>query len=75
MKQEEIEAIRTAQKRREEFINQQKEDLNVWVSKNIDPLLKSCDHTYPWGEEAIVRDFSCNYISCRICGRQLPRYS
>jgi hypothetical protein len=75
MKQEDIEAIRTAQKRSRELEEEQRAAHKAWENTHLTPLRKACDHTYPWGEEAIVRDFYCNYISCRICGSQLPRYS
>jgi hypothetical protein len=75
MTQEFIAALRALQKQREEFKKGQEDALKSWEEENLTPLVKSCDHKYPWGEESISRDFSCSDIHCRICGRQLPRYS
>ncbi len=75
MTQEFIVSLRAARKRREELTKEQEEALKAWDEKNLDPIIKSCDHTYPWGEEAMIRDFPYNDIHCRICGRYLPKYS
>jgi hypothetical protein len=67
MTQEFIEKLRAAQQKREDFKKEQEEALKAWDAENLDPLVKSCDHTYPWGESAMRPDYSQTESTCQIC--------
>ena len=67
MTQEFIASLRAAQKRREEFEEEQKKALEAWDEKNLDPIRDACDHKYPWGDSAIQGDYSCSSRRCQIC--------
>ena len=67
MTQEFIASLRAAQKRREEFKEEQKKALEAWDEKNLDPIRDACDHKYPWGDMLIQGDYSCSSRRCQIC--------
>lgn len=68
MTQELIEQLRAARKSREDFKRAQELSLKAWEAANLDPLVKFCDHTYPWGDSAWRGDYSIpDYKVCQIC--------
>ena len=69
MTQEFIAALRQRQKDREKFIHDQRESLKSWDEDNLDPYVKSCDHTYPWGDSAWrgANSIPDDYKTCQIC--------
>ena len=69
MTQEFIAALRKAQKEREKFVADQREALFAWEKENLTPLVKTCDHEYPWGESALRSGYSYTYRQCCICGK------
>ena len=69
MTQEQIELIRAAQKKSSELEKEQSAAHDAWEAENLDPLVKACDHKYPWGESAMLSDYSASSSYCRICGK------
>lgn len=67
MTQEDIEAIRKAQSDLRALEERDRANLYEWQKANLTPLLKLCDHKYPWGESALRRD--CSPSRCHICGK------
>lgn len=63
MTNEQIKAIRDARADREALRRKHDEERMLWEKENLDPLLKACDHQYPWGESAYT-----NHTICHICG-------
>jgi deferrochelatase/peroxidase EfeB len=62
MNSEQIAAIRQTMKDVRAFMDQQEIALEEFKDKTLNPLLKACDHKFPWGESAISDN-------CLICGR------
>ena len=72
MTQEFIASLRAAQKRREEFEEEQKKALEAWDEKNLDPIRDACDHKYPWGDSALLPSNSPGDDEyCQICYRRV----
>lgn len=70
---EQIRAIRAAQAELQLFDKKQEEKSrafrdNHWKTR-LKPLMKLCDHIYPWGESAAVRDWGTSSMDkkCSIC--------
>ena len=78
MTQEQIVAIRAAQTEIAAYVKEQEEKLRIYREKHWDevlkPLTRCCDHTYPWGDTAVVYDYSMsgNYGTCKICSGLIP---
>jgi hypothetical protein len=73
MTTEQIQAIRSAEAELRAFDKHQELERNayhetLWKEK-LQPLTKDCDHTYPWGDSAVVSDFSSSDTMgrCYIC--------
>jgi hypothetical protein len=67
MTEEKIRAIRKAQADMSEFEAGQRAELDLRKDKVLTPLVKACDHTYPWGETALYTDDNGRRRYCRIC--------
>jgi ferredoxin-like protein FixX len=71
---EQIEAIRAAQAELRDFEKKHEEIVRTYREKHwketLQPLVRVCDHQYPWGDSAIVHDYSIpgNCGTCSICG-------
>ena len=70
---EQIQAIRDARAELEALKKRQEEELKAftehhWKTK-LEPLVRACDHTYPWGESALRTDFGSSSMGnfCPIC--------
>lgn len=68
MTQEQIVAIREAQRAENEYKEKQRVELESYHVRNVVPLLSACDHKYPWGDSAMRRDSTMSYVVCNICG-------
>ena len=73
MTTEQIAAIRAAQKAENKFKLKQESELNDYHHANLEPLLKTCDHTLPWGDDAFKLDTTMSYNTCIICGSSWSR--
>jgi hypothetical protein len=65
---EQIKAIRDARESSDALRRKQDEERRLWEKENLSPLLKVCDHQYPWGESAYKTDYTSNDKQCHICG-------
>jgi len=66
---EQIVAINEASAASNALRKRQDEERKQWEEVNLYPLLRECDHTYPWGASAITRDYSASHSRCSLCGR------
>ena len=70
MTDEQIKAIRMAQRELRALRKRNEEAESEWEKEHLDPLEQTCDHTYPWGDSAIQSNSSYFGAGCAICGYQ-----
>ena len=79
MTTEQIAAIRSEEAELKAFDKRQQEERTAYREKHwldrLKPLTDGCDHIYPWGDPAVVSDFSSSDLigRCAICHKGANR--